>query len=69
MKDGQQYTHNEVVNRGAGDRALSEKEISSKFLENAELVVSPIRARDLRDIVLDLENHSARELALCLNHL
>jgi hypothetical protein len=69
MKDGATFTHVEKINRGAGERALSGEEIAAKFIENAELVVSPARARELRDIVLDLEQHSARELAHALARL
>lgn len=69
LKDGSTFTHVEKINRGAGDRALSGEEIAAKFIENAELVVSPARARELRDIVLDLEQHSARELAHALGRL
>ncbi len=69
LKDGRAFTHNEIVNRGAGDRALSGDEIAAKFLENAELVVSPAHARALRDVVLDLENHTARELVRVLGRL
>jgi 2-methylcitrate dehydratase PrpD len=69
MKDGNTYTHVEKINRGAGERALSGEEIAAKFIENAELVVSTARARELRDIVLDLEQHSARGLARELSRL
>jgi len=69
MKDGSVFTHVEKVNRGAGDRALTGEEIAAKFIENAELVVSPSRARTLRDTVLDLERQSARDLAHALSAL
>ena len=69
MKDGRTFTHVEKINRGAGERALSGDEICAKFLENAELVVSPARAKELRDSVLDMEQHSARELAHALGRL
>ncbi|MDB5811531.1 MAG: 2-methylcitrate dehydratase [Betaproteobacteria bacterium] len=66
LKDGRTFTHVEKVNRGAGDRALSGDDIEAKFIENAELVTSPARARQIRDLALDIERHSARELAAAL---
>jgi hypothetical protein len=48
---------------------LSGDEISVKFLENAELVTTPARARQIRDLVLDIEQLSARELAKALHRL
>ena len=69
LKDGKTFRHVDKINRGAGERALSGDEIGAKFLENAELVTSPARAREIRDIVLDLERHSARELAHSLRRL
>lgn len=69
LKNGKTFRHVDKINRGAGERALSGDEIGAKFLENAELVTSPARAREIRDIVLDLERHSARELAHSLRRL
>ena len=56
----------EKINRGAGKRALSDDEIVAKFMDNAELVVSPSRAAQIRDFVLELEQHRARELGKLL---
>ena len=61
--DGRELVHMEKINRGAGERALTADEISSKFMDNAELVVSREKAAQIRDFVLELERHSARELA------
>ncbi len=69
LKNGTTLKHVDKINRGAGERALSGDEISAKFIENAELVTTPARARELRDIVLDLEQHTARELAQALRRL
>ncbi|MEO7726771.1 MAG: MmgE/PrpD family protein [Burkholderiales bacterium] len=69
LKNGKAYKHVDKINRGAGDRALSGDEISAKFIENAELVTTPARAREIRDCVLDVENLSARELAQILGRL
>lgn len=69
LKNGKSFKHVDRINRGAGERALSGDEISAKFLENAELVTTPARAREIRDLVLDIEQHSARELAQALGRL
>ncbi len=69
LKNGKTFRHVDKINRGAGERALSGDEIGAKFLENAELVTTPARAREIRDIVLDIERHSARELAQTLGRL
>ena len=69
LKNGKTHRHVDRINRGAGARALSGDDIAEKFLENAELVTPPARARDLRDTVLDIENLSARELAQAVARL
>jgi 2-methylcitrate dehydratase PrpD len=69
LKDGRVLTHVEKINRGAGDRALTGEEIAAKFMENAELAVSRSRAAEIRDRVLDIERHSARDLARALGAL
>lgn len=66
LKDGRELVHMEKINRGAGDRALTGEEIVAKFMENAELVISRPRAEHIRDFVLELEKHSARELGRLL---
>lgn len=69
LKNGQSFKHVDRINRGAGERALTGDEIAAKFIENAELVTTPARARELRDIVLDIENTGARRLAQSLKRL
>jgi 2-methylcitrate dehydratase PrpD len=66
LKDGRELVHMEKINRGAGERALTSDEISAKYMENAELVLSGPRARAIRDMVLDLERVTARELGRAL---
>ena len=66
LKDGRELVHMERINRGAGERALADDEIIAKFMENAELVLSRPRAAAIRDVVLDLEHYSARELGRTL---
>lgn len=65
-KDGRELVHMEKINRGAGERALTGDEIAAKFTENAELVISRGRAERIRDAVLNIERHSARELGRLL---
>jgi 2-methylcitrate dehydratase PrpD len=66
-RDGRTLTHMEKINRGNGDRALTGDEIAAKFLENAGMAVSPGRAGEIRDRVLELDRISVRELASCLS--
>ena len=54
--------HYERINRGAGERALSEAEISSKFFDNALLEIPRDRAESIRDAVLELDKKPACEL-------
>ncbi len=65
-KDGREFVHMEKINRGAGERALSAEDISEKFFDNATLVISKPQAERIRDAVLDMERHSARDLARTL---
>jgi 2-methylcitrate dehydratase PrpD len=69
LKSGKTVKHVDKINRGAGKRAMSGDEIGAKFLENAELVTTPARAREIRDLVLEIEQHSARALAQTLRRL
>lgn len=65
-RDGRELVHMEKINRGAGERALTGDEIAAKFMENAELAISRSRAERIRDAVLDIERHSARDLGRLL---
>lgn len=66
VTNGRELTQMEPINRGAGERALSEEEIVAKFMDNAALSVSRARAETLCDLILGCERHSARELAQVL---
>lgn len=66
MKDGREFVHMEKINRGAGERALSAEDISEKFFDNATLVVSKPKAERIRDAVLAMDRHSARDLSRVL---
>jgi 2-methylcitrate dehydratase PrpD len=67
LRDGRTLRHHEPVNRGAGDRALSEKEIEQKYFENALLAVAPSKAQAVRDTVLDLDRCPAADFARLLS--
>ena len=64
--DGREFTHHERINRGAGERALSGAEIESKFMFNTQLSTTLKHADALRDHILCIENHSARDVARAL---
>ena len=66
MKNGHEYRHHERINRGAGDRALTSADIDAKYFDNARMALPEIRARAIRDAVLNLDQTSARELANAL---
>lgn len=65
-KDGTEHVHHERVNRGAGDRALSEVEIEAKYFDNATLELPRDKAEAIRDSVLSLDDMPATELAATL---
>jgi 2-methylcitrate dehydratase PrpD len=65
-KDGRELVHMEKINRGAGERALSAEDITEKFYDNASLVISKPQATRIRDAVLGMDRHSARDLARVL---
>ncbi|HVH75696.1 MAG TPA: MmgE/PrpD family protein [Stellaceae bacterium] len=54
-RDGRRLSHREHINRGCGDRPLSEAEIIAKFEANAGRAMAPQRARAIRDAVLGIE--------------
>jgi 2-methylcitrate dehydratase PrpD len=53
--DGHRLSHREHMNRGCGDRPLSEAEILNKFRDNAGRAVAPERARDIAETMLGLD--------------
>jgi 2-methylcitrate dehydratase PrpD len=64
--DGRELSHHEPVNRGAGDRALTGAEIEVKYRDNSQLAMSERRIGEIRDVVLNMENLAAREIAQVL---
>src|SRR5690625_448898 len=66
MKSGQTFSWREDINRGAADRPLSNEDIVEGFNENMATVVSPARAKQVKDNVLSVEQHQAHNLAQIL---
>ncbi len=62
-KDGGEFIHHERVNRGAGERALTEDEIVSKFTDNAMMAASLERAKAVQASVLGLDDSDGLSLA------
>ena len=67
MNSGEVFDHYEAVNRGCGKRALTETEVVEKFMSNVSPLISPLQARALCAMVLDLEHHDARSLMKALS--
>jgi 2-methylcitrate dehydratase PrpD len=65
-RDGRAFRHHEAVNRGAGERQLSNDDIAAKFFDNAEMAVSKKQAGDIRDAILRLENLEGGKLMAVL---
>lgn len=66
MRDGRTFRHHEKVNRGAGDRALSQSDIEQKYFDNASLAVGRAKAERICEAVLTLEQRPAAEFARVL---
>lgn len=66
LADGRTLRHHEPINRGAAGRPISNADIVAKFHDNAGRAVSRQRAEQLLDLVLNVEQTSAAELARCL---
>ncbi len=66
LRDGRTLFRHVRVNSGAGERALDEPAVSTKFLASAALVIPRDQAERIRDAVLTLETHTASHLAALL---
>jgi hypothetical protein len=66
LADGRVLRRHVRVNSGAGERAMETEAVVAKFLASASLAVPAAQAERIRDLVLDLETVSARELAAAL---
>jgi 2-methylcitrate dehydratase PrpD len=62
-EDGRTLRHREGVNRGCADRPLSNEEVITKFLDNADRAVPRKVAERIRDTVLNLDHQNTRALA------
>ena len=56
LGDGTVLRHREHINRGAGERPLTDREVEEKYLENAALRLGRQEAGRIRDAVLGLES-------------
>ena len=63
LRDGRILSHHEPVNRGAGDRALPNREIVAKFEGNAVPILGGAGADALAGRVLGLEELDGRRFA------
>jgi 2-methylcitrate dehydratase PrpD len=66
LADGRTLRHHEPINRGAAGRPISNADIVAKFHDNAARAVSRQRAEQLQDLVLNVEQTTAAELARSL---
>ncbi len=64
LKDGTEVSHHEPVNRGAGDRPLSNGEIVAKYRENAALWAGPERVAAMEASLLALDDAASAADAL-----
>ncbi len=62
MRNGQIFDHYESINRGAGERALTECEIANKFMGNATQTISTGQAEVIKEAVMGVEKYPARKL-------
>ena len=66
LRDGSEVFRHVRINTGAGDRALPEAGVCNKFFACAEMTLPRGQAEQIKDAVLQLEDHSATELAALL---
>lgn len=67
LRNGRTLRHHESVNRGAGDRALTEAQIEQKYFDNVLVAVNRSKAEAVRDAVLEIEHRSAVDFARLLS--
>jgi 2-methylcitrate dehydratase PrpD len=66
LKDGRSLFRHIRINSGAGERALDEDAVSKKFLASAALTIPLAQAERIREALLELERHTATEIAALL---
>jgi 2-methylcitrate dehydratase PrpD len=66
LKSGERLIRYEPVNRGAGDRALSEADVVEKFMGDAGLVIDERKAKNILNLILNMEKETAQSLMRAL---
>lgn len=61
--DGRTLRHHEPINRGAGDRLLTNEEITEKFMDNAATAVDATEAKRIHYHVLKLDQMDGKAFA------
>ena len=70
LKNGQVLRHREEDARGSAHNPLKDDDIVAKFMANAQIAVSPDRAKLIRDDILALDRkENAREMSQALSAL
>lgn len=59
LNDGRELRHREQMNRGAAERPIVNVDVERKFIENMQLVTTPARATQVRDLVLGIDHTTA----------
>ena len=59
LSDGRELRHREHVNRGAAERPIANADVERKFIDNMQLVTTPARAGQVRDLVLGIGHDCA----------
>ena len=62
MKNGEEHRRYQTINKGAGERALTNSEIVDKYMDNACWSISRERAERVREAILCMEQHDAAHL-------
>jgi 2-methylcitrate dehydratase PrpD len=63
VKNGQQLSHREQVNRGAPERPLAESDVTRKYFENMAVATSQRKAERVARTILAADQTDARELS------
>lgn len=66
LEDGRELFRHIAINEGSGHRALSRESVIRKFMANAAMTVSEAVARKACDVILAIEEFSARTIAQSL---
>jgi 2-methylcitrate dehydratase PrpD len=66
LADGRTLRRHVRINSGAGDRAMTQEQVVAKFMGSASLTLSPAKAQQVCEAVLEMDRISARQLAAAL---